>query len=293
MGKSSTDTIILIFGANGMIGHTLYSELSENNEFRVYGTIRNIEYKEFFPDKYQKNLITDIDVTSADSVQKIISDIKPNIIINAVGIVKQLSESNDISKSFVINSLWPHQLVGYAKLVGAYVIQLSSDCVFSGKQGMYQESDPPDPIDIYGQTKWLGELHENKTITIRTSTIGTELSTHHGLLEWFLSQTGEIDGYGGAIYSGIPTVELAKVIAQYIIPQINLFSGVFHISSKPITKYHLLELIATKYNKRVTINKVAEPIIDRSLDCEKFNTLTNYQPRDWNELVKEMYEKDT
>src|SRR3989339_810746 len=220
---------ILIFGATGMIGHTLYSELSKLSSLKVYGTIRNQKNRALLPIEYQSNIISNIEITNVKSVQNVIYDIMPSIIINAVGIVKQLPESNDISKSFSINSLWPHQLVGHAKLAGAYVIQLSSDCVYSGKRGMYLESDTPDPTDIYGQTKWLGELLEAKTMTIRTSTIGPELSTHHGLLEWFLSQTDEVSGYERAVYSGIPTIELARILGHYVFPQIKKFSGIFHI----------------------------------------------------------------
>lgn len=289
MKLDNHNQVILIFGANGMIGHALFSRLSLDNNLKVYGTVRNPEILGKFPPTLHSKLISGIDISKLSNVANLIKKIKPSVIINAIGMVKQLPGAHDLSLSFVINSLWPHQLVGLAELSSSHVIQLSSDCVFSGNKGMYLETNIPDPQDIYGQTKWLGELYEPNTLTIRTSTIGHELASGHGLLEWFLAQTGSVTGYSEAVYSGISTFELAKVIKEYIIPNILDLSGILHISSKPITKYDLLRLIATKYSKRVTINKTKTPVIDRSLDSHKFSTLTGYQVPEWDQMVEEMH----
>jgi len=287
--KSKQVQSVLIFGASGKIGHSLFLGLSQSGNYQVVGTVRNIISIKLIPDKYHPSLISNVNVFDLKLISKIIAKNNPDIIINAVGLVKQDKSVNDVRISFPINSLWPHELSRIALEYNARVIQLSSDCVYSGNRGIYTEHDIPDPTDVYGQTKWLGELTYEHCTTIRTSTIGHELNTKHGLLNWFLSQEGSVNGYTNAIYSGFPTVELANIFAKYLIPNLTRLPRLLHIASNPISKYDLLKKIATKYHKKVTITPVNEPHCDRSLSSVLFNKITDYQPPNWDQLISSMY----
>ena len=169
------------------------------------------------------------------------------------------------------------------------LIHLSSDCVFSGKTGFYSEADNPDPIDLYGRSKLLGEVSYENTITIRKSAIGHELNSKVGLLEWFLSQKDKVQGFKKAIFSGLTVLELSKIIENHVIPRRNL-EGLYHISGQPISKYELLKIIAEIYKKKVAIIPNQLENIDRSLDASKFNKISRYQTKNWHELIKEMYD---
>ena len=164
---------------------------------------------------------------------------------------------------------------------------MSSDCVFSGEKGFYSERDIPDPVDIYGKSKLLGELDFQNSITIRKSVIGHEYNSNNGLLEWFLKQEGKVKGYKKAIFSGITVLELAKIIDMYIIPNPNL-RGLFHVSGQSISKYNLLKIIASEYKKIIDIIPNEEVKIDRSLNSTKFNKITGYQSKPWPKLIKSM-----
>jgi len=168
------------------------------------------------------------------------------------------------------------------------MIHISTDCVFSGKKGNYTEQDPSDAIDLYGRTKYLGEVYyPPHCITLRTSIIGRELKTRLGLIEWFLSQEGQIQGYKNAIYSGVTTHELARVIQNYVIPNEDL-TGLYHVSSDPISKYDLLQIAKQAYGKSISIQPNTDFRIDRSLNSTKFREQANYSPPTWQEMIREM-----
>ena len=169
------------------------------------------------------------------------------------------------------------------------LIHISTDCVFSGKKGFYKENDNPDPIDLYGRSKLLGETVTNNALTLRTSYIGEELITNRGLLNWFLSQNDVVTGFSNAIYSGLPTIEIARVINEYVLPNQEL-SGLFHLSSEPINKFNLLNLINTIYKKKILIKQDFSNEINRSLDSTKFRQETGYQPIEWEKAIEIMYE---
>jgi dTDP-4-dehydrorhamnose reductase len=183
-----------------------------------------------------------------------------------------------------VNTLAPHRLAGLSKLVDARFIHISTDCVFSGKKGSYTEDDLPDAIDLYGKSKALGEVDYPNTITLRTSTIGHELNTKHGLLEWFLSQNESCKGFSRAIFSGLPTVVFAKIIRDIVIPN-NKLSGLYHVAASSINKFDLLKIIANKYNKAINIVDDEQLIMDRSLDSTKFESATGYKAPEWTELI--------
>ena len=281
---------VIVFGISGKIGHKIYEVLSKDNKLTILGTTRNINHLPQSIVKLNNHIEEISDVRNLDLVNNIITKFKPNTIINAIGVVKQRSESNNLNYSFEVNSLWPHHLVGIAKKINAYVIQISSDCVFSGSKGFYKEIDTPDPKDIYGQTKWMGELHEKRTLTIRTSTIGHEIDTKNGLIEWFLSQKHNVNGFSNAIFSGISTLELAHSLQKTILPNIKNLKGIFHLAANPINKYDLLIKVANRYNKKIDIIKSTQPKINRSLDSSKFTKQSGYRHPDWNTMIKNMYQ---
>ena len=182
----------------------------------------------------------------------------------------------------------PHHLANITKKIKSRLILISTDCVFSGCQGNYKESDTPDCTDLYGQSKLWGEVTNLKhVLTIRTSIIGHELNSHQSLLDWFLNQKKTVSGYTHAIFSGLPTNELSKVIRDLILPNKGLH-GLYHVSTNPISKYDLLNLIAKAYDKKIKIIEQPVPVLDRSLNCEKFIQKTQYRIKDWKTLISQM-----
>ena len=225
---------------------------------------------------------------SADSLISVFNQVKPEIVVNCVGIVKQLSLSEDPYVTLPINSLLPHRLAKICSLTNSRLIHFSTDCVFSGKQGMYRESDTPDATDLYGLSKRLGEVINNNAITLRTSIIGHELSGQRSLINWFLAQEETIKGFSKAIFSGLPTIEIARIIEHYIIPHPNL-TGLYHVSADPIDKFSLLKLVAKIYHKNIKILEDQTLIIDRSLDSSLFRGQTGYSTPKWPDLVNNMF----
>jgi len=167
------------------------------------------------------------------------------------------------------------------------LIQISTDCVFNGSKGGYSEGDLGDANDVYGLTKYLGEINGPNALTIRTSCIGPEIGSHSGLLEWFLAQKTEVHGFANAMYSGFTTDELANVLSEFIFPNPDL-QGLFHVSSNPISKYDLLVKIANRFNKGITIRRCEELVIDRTLSSTKFLKATGYQPPSWDEMLDKL-----
>ena len=279
---------ILIFGATGMLGHAVFQVLSSDKRLKVFGTIRSESSKKLFSPALADNLIPNIDIESDDCLKKAFEISRPEVVINCIGIIKQLSDAKDVLKTIPINTLLPHRLAALSKDFGSRLILVSTDCVFSGAKGNYLETDFPDCDDLYGRSKLLGEIADNdRALTIRTSIIGHELRGGHSLVNWFLSQSGSVQGYKQAIFSGLPTNELAKIILDCIIQWPNLH-GLYHVSANPINKYDLLDLIAKVYKKDIDILKNEVVKIDRSLDHTKFSLATGYKAQNWNTLIKSM-----
>lgn len=286
--KTTPQIRILILGASGMLGNALYRFFSTSENYVTYGTCRSLSLSELLPAKLQQNLIQDINVENESSVTELLSRIRPNVVVNCVGLVKQLAEANDAIAAIKINALLPHQLARHCKQVNARLIHVSTDCVFSGAKGMYTEQDLPDAQDLYGRSKLLGEVDYDNAITLRTSIIGHEINSHHGLVDWFLSQTGEVKGYRKAVFSGLPTVELARVIRDFVIPNAALH-GTYHVSASPINKYELLKLVAAVYNKPIAIVPDDNLTINRSLASARFKLATGYKSATWPELIRQMH----
>jgi dTDP-4-dehydrorhamnose reductase len=280
---------ILILGATGMLGHSLFTRFSEQSNVAAYATARDqAGLSRWFSSELVGRILTNVDADNLSSMQRALAEIKPDIVINCIGIIKQLPVAKDPLISITINALFPHQLAHACKDAGARMIHISTDCVFSGEKGEYTEQDFPDADDLYGRTKLLGEVAYPHCVTLRTSIIGHELKGQHGLIEWFLAQEGKVRGFTRAIYSGFPTVEIGNIISDHVIPNKEL-RGLYHVSSDPISKYDLLRLVAERYGKKIEIESYADFTLDRSLDSKRFREATDYRPPEWPELVEAMY----
>ena len=280
-------TKILIFGANGMLGSELVSFFSKKKNLKIYCTVRNknsIKKLKF----YKTCKIYDkIDATNKILVNNLIKKIKPNQVINCIGIVKQNLKNKSYQDLFKINSILPRYLSYLSEKYNFRLIHFSTDCVFSGKKGNYNENHFPDANDDYGISKYLGEELSPKNLIIRTSIIGHEYGSKKSLLEWFLKKK-KIFGFKKAIFSGFTTYEIAKILYKYILKN-NKISGILHISSKPISKYDLLSIIKKVYKKKIKIISDEKVIVDRSLSSDKFKNITKFKPKSWEKMIKEMY----
>ncbi|MCP4372431.1 MAG: SDR family oxidoreductase [Deltaproteobacteria bacterium] len=277
---------ILILGGDGMLGHQLFKHLKPNHDVRV--TLRQdlSVYKEFMLFS-KENAYPGIDVRSPIKLAEVLTDFHPDAVVNAIGIVKQLPESYESIPSIEINALFPHRLAFLCKDISARMIHLSTDCVFSGNKGNYKESDTSDPDDLYGRTKFLGEVTAKHCLTLRTSMIGLELSRKKALLEWFLAQKETVKGYKKAIFSGFTTLELSRIIENVILnyPEAN---GVYHVSSEPISKFDLLSLIKKGLNLPIEIIPDESFACNRSLDSSKIRQEFHYHPPSWEEMIDEL-----
>jgi dTDP-4-dehydrorhamnose reductase len=191
-------------------------------------------------------------------------------------------------RSVAVYAVLPQRLSQLCSRTGARFIQISSDGVFAGHRGAYTEADVPDADDVYGTSKFLGEVDAPHALTLRTSIIGHELQGGSGLLEWLLSQQGECRCFTRAIFSGFPTIVLADMIRDIVLPRPDL-SGVYHVATRPISKFDLLLLVAERYGKRIKLLADDRPAPDRSLVADRFERLTGYKPPDWPALVDAMY----
>lgn len=280
---------VLVLGASGMLGHVVFRYFSERTGCETFGTLRSASSLAFLAMSQHERLITGVDVEQFDSLTAVLARVKPTVIINCVGLVKQLATANDPLLALPINALLPHRLARLSAMLNARLVHISTDCVFSGQLGCYTEQDDSDAKDLYGRSKFLGEVTDcSHVVTLRTSIIGHELNSQHGLLEWFLAQQGSVKGYQKAIFSGLPTVELARVIAEYVLP--NELSGLYHVASTPINKFELLHLFQRQYSQTINILPNSELVIDRSLNAEKFVKATAYQCPDWESLIYQMFQ---
>lgn len=280
---------VMVLGVSGMLGNAAYRVLSANPDLSVFGTARSEGARKFFSEALAEKIILGVDVESQDSLIKAFGTIRPDVVINCVGLVKQLADANDPLQAVPINTLLPHRLAALCKAVGARLVHISTDCVFSGTKGGYVESDFPDAYDLYGRSKLLGEVDYPHAITLRTSIIGRELSGHRSLVGWFLAQQGSVEGFTRAIFSGLPTMELARVINEYVLPRPDLH-GLYHVAANPVNKYDLLKLVAKAYGKETEIVPSTRLTIDRSLNADRFREATGYVSPEWSVLVKNMHD---
>jgi dTDP-4-dehydrorhamnose reductase len=278
---------LLILGGAGMLGHKLCQRY--RGEFETWCTVRSqprgpAGFEIWDPQR----TIAGVDAVDLDSVTRTIAEVRPEVVVNCIGIIKQLKAAKDPIVSLSINSLFPHRLAILCRAAGARMIHISTDCIFSGRKGMYTEDDPSDAEDLYGRTKFLGEVASPGCLTLRTSIIGRELHSTSGLIDWFLSnRSGKVRGFRKAIYTGFTTQALAKIIADVICRHPEL-SGVWQVSSEPINKYDLLTLVNETYRTGIEIEPDDAFSCDRSLNSARFRAATDFQPPTWPEMIAEM-----
>jgi dTDP-4-dehydrorhamnose reductase len=287
--KMSNESTVLVLGASGMLGHTVLRLFCGSPGYSAVGSVRSRNALQLLPPELRGQIISGLEVENVDALMQLFARVRPAVVVNCIGLVKQLAESDDPLVAIPINSLLPHRLLRLCKLTAARLIHVSTDCVFSGAKGWYREADPPDARDLYGRSKSLGEVDDAQAVTLRTSIIGPELASTHGLLAWFLSQRVHAKGYTRAIFSGLPTVELARVMRDIVIPRADI-RGLYHVSSAPISKFDLLSLIASTYQFSIDIDPDSELVIDRSLDSSRFHQLTGYTAPTWPVLIRAMRE---
>ena len=282
---------VLILGVTGMLGHTLYKEMSKQQDsYEIYGTTRNANgFSDYFTQEEIRSIRGGVDADNFDTVIKAIASVQPNIIINCIGIIKQLPIANDPLTAITVNAQLPHRISLVARSANARLIHISTDCVFNGVKGSYTEEDPSNAEDLYGKTKFLGEVTYPHCVTLRTSIIGHELKSEFSLIDWFMSQKDEINGFTKAIYSGFPTYEMVNIITNYVIPNSDL-SGLYHVSSDAISKYDLLQIMKEVYKKDIKINPYEDFVLDRSLDSSKFMKTTGYKAPNWKVMLSDMHD---
>jgi len=278
----------LILGASGMLGNAMMCVLSEKKDWQVCGSVRSENTRPFFHPDIAAQMIAGVDVEQHNALVKLFTQVRPDVVINCIGLVKQLADAEDPLVALPLNAMLPHRLARLCALIGARLVHISTDCVFSGQMGGYRETDIPDAQDLYGRSKLLGEVDYPHAVTLRTSIIGHELQSAHGLVNWFLSQEGRCNGYTQAIFSGVPTVVLAQIIRDVVIPRPELH-GVYHVAAEPIAKFDLLHLIAKVYQKRIEIVPSEQVIIDRSLDATRFRQATGYVAPSWPDMIQTMH----
>jgi dTDP-4-dehydrorhamnose reductase len=277
----------LILGGTGMLGHQLVHVLQR--QFDVWTTIRAAEVPEpirrFLP---TRKVIPHVHAENFDAVVAALAQVRPDMVINGIGIVKQQGQAKDPVASLTVNALFPHRLAKLCQAAGCRLIHISTDCVFSGRLGNYEESDSPDAEDLYGRTKLLGEVAGPGCLTLRTSIIGHEVNTKHGLLEWFLSQDGQsVKGFRRAVFSGLTTPVLAECIVNLIEHHPTL-EGIWHMASEPITKYDLLQLIRETYDLAIAIEPDSEFVCDRSLNGARLREATGWTAPSWPTMIRDM-----
>jgi dTDP-4-dehydrorhamnose reductase len=279
---------ILILGGDGMLGHQLVASWSERHE--VWATLRQEVARSQESALAGATVVRGVDVRRLQDVVDAVAAARPELVVNAVGIVKQRPSAKAAIPSLEVNALFPHRLAQVCLASGARMVHLSTDCVFSGNKGNYVESDPPDPVDLYGRTKLLGEVIEPHCLTLRTSIIGLELGRNTSLVEWFLSQKGRIKGFRRAMYTGLTTQEMARAVEQLATTRPEL-SGVWHLSSAPITKYDLLAGLGRRLGRKdVEIVPDEEFFCDRSLDSRALQGKTTYRVPSWDAMLDELAE---
>jgi len=262
---------VLIIGATGMMGHVLFDVARHQPDFEVYATVRRSD------ERTQAFLRIDAGrLFACDLRREIDPDLycAPEVVVNCAGVVRHLHFQNSTVDLIKVDALAPHILAEYCDRRGARLIQLSTDCVFSGRRGNYGEDDLPDPPDLHGRMKVLGEVMHEPHITLRTSFIGHERFRESGyfLLDWFLAQRGEVRGFTHARWSGLTTLEFARVLVELIRqPEV---TGLLHVHGETLSKYDLLCLAQSVYGKTdVVIRPDSEFRCDRSLRSLRLNAL--------------------
>ncbi|TLS19668.1 MAG: SDR family oxidoreductase [Betaproteobacteria bacterium] len=272
-----------------MLGHTVLRFMAAEPAHEVIGVVRSELAARSLIGISTARIVAGGNIENPDVLVALFESLRPDVVVNGIGLVKQFAQSEDPLVALPINAIFPHRLAKLCSLTGARLVHISTDCVFSGDKGGYREEDAPDARDLYGRSKLLGEVDYPHAVTLRTSIIGHELNSAHGLIGWFLAQQGNVKGYTRAIFSGLPTCELARVIRDLILPRAELH-GLYHVASHPISKYDLLHMVNHEYGKGLKIEPDDNLKIDRSLNANRFLEATGYIAPNWPDLIAQMRE---
>jgi dTDP-4-dehydrorhamnose reductase len=284
---------VLILGGEGMMGHKAFQVLSPR--FETHATFLDGDglWRSFPMYAGQPRTHGGVNALEFGTVERIVRRLEPAWIVNCIGVIKQLREASDPILSITLNALFPHRLARLSADAGARLIHLSTDCVFSGRKGGYTEEDVSDAEDLYGRTKYLGEVTGPGCLTIRTSIFGRDFLKESALLEWFLSNRGgKVRGYRNSIYTGFPTMVMARIIGDIIASHPDL-SGLYQVASAPISKCELLGKIRDAMRLDIEIAPWDDPPCDRSLRADKFVAATGYRIPGWDEMIRELAEDPT
>lgn len=279
---------VLVFGAGGMIGHKMFLFLKQQGH-QVFGAIRQTRkvYEKFnlFEDQ---EVLDQVDVVQNEKVEQILNEIKPDVILNCVGITLRKPEIKDFEYSKKINSEFPHFLNSWVEQNESYLIHFSTDCVFSGKDGPYTEESLTSAEDIYGKTKSAGEVKGTHALTLRGSMIGRELYGKTELLEWTIMQKNkQIRGFKNAVYSGVTTQVMAELVAKLILlPQ--KLTNIYQVSSDPISKFELLHLINNYFHLNLSITADDTYATSKILICDKLKKSIGFNCPSWDEMVNDL-----
>jgi dTDP-4-dehydrorhamnose reductase len=276
---------VMVLGATGLLGHALFRALAVRSPDGVIGTARSEAARGFFAPDVAARLRTGVDITDLTGLAALLAETRPRLVVNCTGARRPMpSDPMTLITAF---ALLPRQIAHLCADVGARLIQIGSDAVFSGRRGGYRESDLPDPVDAYGVAKLLGEATAPPALTIRTSMIGPELGEGRGLLAWFLAQTSEVRGHTRAVFSGLTSTELARVIRDVLLPRPDI-KGVIHVAGPAISKHDLLAHLKAAYGAPAMLAPDDGPVSDRSLDAGRLMALTGYTPPDWPTMIAAM-----
>lgn len=287
--------VVIVLGGDGMLGHKVFQVFKD--EFDTHASfVGHGDYVSAFPvyrDVPSSRIHLGVNVLDYAALNSLIEDVNPDVVVNCIGLIKQLEEASDHILVIQINSVLPHYLARICSTAGARLVHVSTDCVFSGNKGNYTEDDPSDVLDLYGKSKALGEVNYAPHLTVRTSIIGREWVRSTALLEWFLSQQGKtVRGYKNAIYTGFTTEAIAKLIKKTVTERQDI-TGLWHISSNPVSKLELLTMIKDAWRLNITIEPFDDTPCDRSLDSSKFFGETKFERPSWESMINRLVEDDT
>ncbi|WP_411882760.1 dTDP-4-dehydrorhamnose reductase family protein [Polaromonas sp. YR568] len=283
---------VLVLGASGMLGSAVFREFDGHAPHEAWGLVRNEAFLHYFSADQQRRILTGVDVLDDAALRAALERVRPDVVINCVGLIKQKEHAEDPLVVLPINAMLPHRLASLCASRNARLLHISTDCVFSGRKGMYTEADTSDAEDLYGKSKYIGELRDlGHAVTLRTSIVGRELNSSRALVDWFLAQQGAVHGFRRSIFSGMTAIELARVMRDVVLPDA-LLHGLYHVSSAPISKFDLLKLVAAQYGKTIDVLPDDAMVIDRSLDSSRFRQATGYRAPSWENMVRVMHEAE-
>lgn len=281
---------ILILGGTGMLGHKMHEILSREHDV-VSTTRRPLSDLPVDPSPFlhRGTVIEKVDASQIEALERVVADVQPDSLINCVGVIKQRDAAHLAIPSISINALLPHQLAELCAARGARFVHFSTDCVFSGAEGDYTEESNSDATDLYGRSKFLGEVSEGHALTIRSSIIGRELDHFGSLVEWFLQQRGQIKGFTHAIYTGVTTSQMALIVSRLLLEHSQL-TGLYQIASDKVSKFELLMMLREAFGleDRIQIEPSDQPVCDRSLRGDKFLAATGIRVLPWQEMLQEL-----